>query len=135
MSLGDSSTELGKVRGLGSAREGGEHWIGERVSSIALLLLGVWLIASLLFLPALDHATVSEWLRTPLGAVPMALFVITSFYHGLDGLKVMDVVVDHDLQAVEAVIEAGDHKQGHRDGAQRCAEPLADGRMVERRQE
>ena len=89
MSLGDSSTELGKVRGLGSAREGGEHWIGERVSSIALLLLGVWLIASLLFLPALDHATVSEWLRTPLGAVPMTLFVITSFYHGLDGLKVV----------------------------------------------
>ena len=89
MSVGDSSTELAKVRGLGSAREGGEHWIGERVSSIALLLLGVWLIASLLFLPALDHATVSEWLRTPLGAVPMTLFVITSFYHGLDGLKVV----------------------------------------------
>ena len=89
MSVGDSSTELAKVRGLGSAREGGEHWIGERVSSIALLLLGVWLIASLLFLPALDHATVSQWLRTPLGAVPMTLFVITSFYHGLDGLKVV----------------------------------------------
>lgn len=89
MSLGDSSSALGKVRGLGSAREGGEHWISERVSSIALVLLGVWLIASLLFLPALDHATISEWLRTPLGAVPMALFVITSFYHGLDGLKVV----------------------------------------------
>jgi succinate dehydrogenase / fumarate reductase membrane anchor subunit len=88
MSLGEKSTQLGKVRGLGSAREGGEHWISERVSSIALLLLGVWLIASLLFLPALDHATVREWLRTPLGAVPMALFVITSFYHGLDGMKV-----------------------------------------------
>ena len=89
MSLGDSSTELKKVRGLGSAREGGDHWIGERVSSVALLLLGTWLIASLLMLPALDHATVSEWLRTPLGAVPMALFVITSFCHGLDGLKVV----------------------------------------------
>ena len=61
----------------------------ERVSSVALLLLGVWLIASLLFLPALDHGTVREWLRTPLGAVPMALFVITSFYHGLDGMKVV----------------------------------------------
>jgi len=89
MSLGKSSTELGKVRGLGSAREGGEHWIGERVSSLALLLLGVWLIASLLILPSLDYATIREWLRSPLGAVPMALFVITSFYHGLDGLKVV----------------------------------------------
>ena len=35
------------------------------------------------------HATVSEWLRAPSGAVPMALFVITAFRHGLDGLKVV----------------------------------------------
>jgi succinate dehydrogenase / fumarate reductase membrane anchor subunit len=89
MSLGESATQLGKVRGLGSAREGGEHWISERVSSIALLLLGTWLIASLLFLPAVDYSTQREWLRTPLGAVPMALFVISAFYHGLDGLKVV----------------------------------------------
>ena len=88
MSLGESSTQLGKVRGLGSAREGGEHWIRERLTSIALLLLGTWLIASLLFLPALDRGTLVEWLRTPLGAVPMALFVIVSFIHGVDGLKV-----------------------------------------------
>jgi succinate dehydrogenase / fumarate reductase membrane anchor subunit len=89
MSLGNSSTELKKVRGLGSAGEGGEHWIGERVSSVALLLLGVWLIASLLMLPTLDHATVTEWLRSPLGAVPMALFIVTAFWHGLDGMKVV----------------------------------------------
>jgi len=89
MSLGKSSTELKKVRGLGSAGEGGERWISERVSSVALLLLGSWLIASLLMLPALDHATVSEWLRSPLGAVPMALFIVTSFCHGLDGMKVV----------------------------------------------
>ncbi len=89
MSLGESSTQLGKVRGLGSAREGGEHWIRERLTSIALLLLGTWLIASLLFLPALDRGTLVEWLRTPLGAVPMVLFVITSFIHGVDGMKVV----------------------------------------------
>jgi succinate dehydrogenase / fumarate reductase membrane anchor subunit len=89
MSVGKSSTDLKKVRGLGSARHGGEHWIGERVSSVALLLLGSWLIASLLLLPALDYSTIREWLQTPFGAVPMALFVIISFYHGLDGLKVV----------------------------------------------
>ena len=89
MSVGESATELGRVRGLGSAREGGEHWIRERLTSIALLLLGSWLIASLLFLPSLDRATIAEWLRSPLGAVPMALFVVTSFVHGLDGMKVV----------------------------------------------
>ena len=88
MSLGDSATPLGKARGLGSARAGGEHWLTERVTSLALLLLGSWLIASLLILPALDRQTLIEWLRAPSGAVPMALFVIVGFKHALDGVKV-----------------------------------------------
>jgi succinate dehydrogenase / fumarate reductase membrane anchor subunit len=89
MSLGDSSTPLGKVRGLGSAREGGEHWLSERVTSVALLLLGAWLIASLVLLPGLDQHTLNEWLRAPSGAVPMILFVIIGFKHALDGMKVV----------------------------------------------
>jgi succinate dehydrogenase / fumarate reductase membrane anchor subunit len=89
MSVGDSATALGKVRGLGSAREGGEHWLTERVTSIALLLLGTWLIASLLFLPALDLRTVMEWLHAPSGSVPMALLIVVGFRHALDGLKVV----------------------------------------------
>ena len=89
MSIGESASPLGKVRGLGSAREGGEHWITERVTSIALLLLGTWLIASLLMLPSLDRQTVLEWLRAPTGAVPMALLIVTGFRHALDGMKVV----------------------------------------------
>jgi len=89
MSIGESSTPLGKVRGLGSAREGGEHWLTERVTSIALLLLGTWLLASLLLLPGLDRTTIIEWLRAPSGAVPMALLIIIGFKHALDGMKVV----------------------------------------------
>jgi succinate dehydrogenase / fumarate reductase, membrane anchor subunit len=89
MSLGDSSTPIGKVRGLGSAHRGGEHWLTERVTSIALLLLGFWFIASLLLLPKVDQRTVVEWLHAPSGAVPMALFIIVAFKHGLDGMKVV----------------------------------------------
>ena len=89
MSLGNSASPLGKVRGIGSAEEGGRHWIGERVTSIALVLLGVWLVVSLLLLPDLRLATVREWLRAPSGAIPMTLLVITTFIHGLDGLKVV----------------------------------------------
>ena len=88
MSIGESSTPLGKVRGLGSAREGGEHWLTERVTSIALLLLGTWFVASLLLLPGLDPHTLSEWLKGPTGAIPMALLVIVGFKHALDGMKV-----------------------------------------------
>ncbi|MEA3081203.1 MAG: succinate dehydrogenase / fumarate reductase, rane anchor subunit [Sphingomonadales bacterium] len=89
MSLGDSATPLGRVRGLGSAHHGGEHWLTERVTSIALLLLGSWFIASLLLLPKLDQRTLIEWLHAPSGAIPMALFVIVGFRHALDGVKVV----------------------------------------------
>ncbi len=87
MSADESSSELRKTSALDPARQGGEHWIAERVASLALLLLGSWLIASLLFLPALDHSTIGEWLRSPFGAVPMALFIFVAFLHGLNGLK------------------------------------------------
>lgn len=89
MSLGQSATPLGQVTGLGSAHHGGGHWLSERVSSAALLLLGSWLLASLLFLPSLDQPTLAEWLRAPSGAVPMALFVVVAFKHALDGMKVV----------------------------------------------
>jgi len=88
MSRGESATPLGKARGLGSAREGGEHWLSERMTSIALVLLGTWLLASLLLLPGLDQRTLIEWLHAPSGAVPMALLIIVAFKHALDGLKV-----------------------------------------------
>ena len=89
MSRGDSATPLGQVRGLGSAHHGGEHWLTERVTSIALLFLGVWLLASLLLLPKLDQRTLIEWLHAPSGAIPMALLVIIGFRHALDGTKVV----------------------------------------------
>jgi succinate dehydrogenase / fumarate reductase membrane anchor subunit len=89
MSVGDSSTPLGRVRGLGSAQHGGEHWLTERVTSIALLLLGTWFISSLLLLPKLDQRTLVEWLHAPSAAIPMALLIIIGFRHALDGMKVV----------------------------------------------
>ena len=88
-SVPEGKSPLGQVRGLGSARHGGEHWIRERISSVALLLLGIWFLVSLLLLPEWSQATVREWLASPLGFVPMALFVYLSFEHSVDGLKVV----------------------------------------------
>ena len=88
MSLGESATPLGKVRGLGSAHHGGGHWLEERFTSVALVLLSFWLIFSLVMLPNLERATLVEWLGSPWGAIPMALLIVAAFKHGLDGLKV-----------------------------------------------
>ena len=76
MSMGTSATPLGRVRGLGSAHHGGGHWLEERFTSIALVLLSLWLIFSLAMLPDLSQRILAEWLRGPWGAVPMALFAI-----------------------------------------------------------
>jgi succinate dehydrogenase / fumarate reductase membrane anchor subunit len=83
-----SSAPISEDRDLGSDHRVGEHWIHERLWSAGSLLLSIWLLASLLMLPGLDQRTLSEWLRGASGAVPMALFVIVAFKHGLDGLKV-----------------------------------------------
>ncbi len=97
MSVGTSATPLGKVRGLGPAGNRGEHWIEERFWSVAMLLLGLWLLFSLILLPDLDQRTLAEWLSSAHGAVPMALFVVAAFKHGLDGLKVaVDDYVHHE---------------------------------------
>lgn len=89
MSRGESTTPLGKVRGLGSAGHGGHHWLEERFTSVSLVFLSLWLLFSLLMLPVLDHGTLTEWLGSAWGAIPMTLFIITAFKHGLDGLKVV----------------------------------------------
>ncbi|MDV3258347.1 MAG: succinate dehydrogenase, hydrophobic membrane anchor protein [Sphingomonas sp.] len=88
MSRGESATPLGRVRGLGSAHQGGHHWLEERFTSVALVLLSLWLIFSLVMLPELSLDILTEWLGSPWGAIPMALLVIIGFKHGLDGLKV-----------------------------------------------
>ena len=88
MTQGESATPLAKVRGLGSAHHGGGHWLEERFTSVALLLLSLWLFFSLLMLPNFELATLKEWLGSAWGAIPMALLIVTAFRHGLDGLKV-----------------------------------------------
>ena len=89
MSLGESASALGKVEHTGSAKHGGEHWLHDKVLSAALLLLGTWFIASLILLPGFDQRTILVWLREPTGAVPMALFIIASFRHAYEGMKVV----------------------------------------------
>ena len=84
-----NGTPIGKVRGLGSAKSGAQHWWHGRLSSVATLLLFVWFIASLLLLPNLQHDTMTAWLRSPLAAVPMLLLIVTTFWHLKLGLQVI----------------------------------------------
>lgn len=83
-----NGTEIGRVRGLGSAKEGAHHWIAQRLTALSNLLLMLWFIGSLVMLPSLSFATVSAWLSSPLAAVPMILLLISTCWHLRLGLQV-----------------------------------------------
>ena len=82
-------TPLARVRGLGSAEAGAEHWWTERLTSVAAFLLYVWFIASVLILPDLEYGTVREWLAQPVAAVPMLLLILVTFWHLKLGLQIV----------------------------------------------
>ena len=84
-----AGTELGRVRGLGAAKDGVNHWWVQRVTAVANLVLVLWLIFSLVRLPALDHSSVVMWLRQPVAAVPMLLLIVSVFWHFRLGVQVM----------------------------------------------
>ncbi|CAM3185882.1 Succinate dehydrogenase hydrophobic membrane anchor subunit [Sphingomonas antarctica] len=89
-------TELGRVRGLGSAKHGAGHWWLQRVTAFGNLFLILWLIGSLLRLPSLDYTVVHDWLASPWAAVPMALIVLNTFWHFRMGLQVVVEDYQHD---------------------------------------
>lgn len=84
-----SGTGIGRVRGLGSAKSGTHHWINQRVTAVGNLLLVLWLIISILQLPALDYVAVTTWLAKSWVAVPMMLMIVSIFYHLRLGLQVV----------------------------------------------
>ena len=82
-------TPLAQVRGLGSAKNGTAHWWMQRLTAIALVPLGIWLMASLVALIGADHAAVIEWLGRPVPAILMILAITAGFYHLKLGLQVV----------------------------------------------
>ncbi len=82
-------TPLGRVRGLGSAKEGTEHFWAQRVTAIALVPLALWFVASLAAYTGADHATAKAWLAEPFSAVVMILLVVAGFHHAQLGLQVV----------------------------------------------
>jgi succinate dehydrogenase / fumarate reductase membrane anchor subunit len=82
-------TPLGRVRGLGSAKEGVAHWWAQRVTAVALVPLSLWFVASIVRLAGADHALVLEWLGSPLSAAMMILVIVATLHHAQLGLQVV----------------------------------------------
>ena len=92
-----NGTSIGRVRGLGSAKNGTHHWLLQRFTAVSNLLLVLWLVVSIVLLPDLKYASVIEWLARPVPATAMALLFVSTFWHARLGLQVVveDYVHDH----------------------------------------
>lgn len=91
---------ISRVTGLGTAKDGVGHWWSQRVTSVALLLLGMWFVTSLLRLPGFGYQLVTAWIAMPLNAVLLLLLIGTLIYHSQLGVQVVveDYVHHHGLK-------------------------------------
>jgi succinate dehydrogenase / fumarate reductase membrane anchor subunit len=95
-------TPLGRVLGLGTAKDGTEHFISQRVTAIALLFLGCWFLYSLYTLEGYAYLQVMRFIAEPLHGVLLSLFAATVAYHSYLGIQVVieDYVHAHGLKII-----------------------------------
>ena len=87
--MSDLITPLRRARGLGSAKHGVGHFIGQQVSAVALLLLSPWALWAGVHLAGRDFDTIRNWLASPINASLLILFVLAGFYHAQLGMRVI----------------------------------------------
>ena len=82
-------SDLARVRGLGSAKEGTSHWWAQRLTAVALVPLSFWFVWSAIELIGVDIVGFKDWLNEDFNLAFMILFVAGLFYHMQLGLQVV----------------------------------------------
>ncbi|HTM73076.1 MAG TPA: succinate dehydrogenase, hydrophobic membrane anchor protein [Pseudolabrys sp.] len=99
------STAARRVRGLGAARTGTGDFITLRVTSAALLILTIGFVVTVAALLGRSHAAAIQILASPLVAIVLLLFILTSIYHMWIGMQ--EIIIDYvhrDLPKFAALI-------------------------------
>jgi succinate dehydrogenase / fumarate reductase membrane anchor subunit len=86
-------TPLRHVRGLGSARSGTHQFWAQRLTALALVPLTIIFVSIVIGLLGRNHAAAVQILGSPLVAILVLLFVVTSVYHMWLGMQ--EIIVDY----------------------------------------
>lgn len=82
-------TDLSRARGLGAAKHGAGHWLSERITSVALAPLCVWVVFAAFHLAGADYGSAVLWVRNPINAVLLVILMFVSFVHMHAGMRVI----------------------------------------------
>ena len=82
-------TPLARVRGLGSAHAGAEHFWRQRLTAVANIFLASFLIWLIVTLAGAEYATVKGTLAKPQIAIPLLLLVVSGLIHMRLGMQVI----------------------------------------------
>lgn len=83
-------TPMSRVLGNGPARGGAvHHWWVQRLTSIALVPLTLWLLLSLLQLQLADYAVVTHWIASGWNALWLSLTIVVMAWHSVLGVQVV----------------------------------------------
>ena len=99
-----NGTSIGRVRGLGAAKEGAHHWLLQRFTAVGNLASALFLAISFVLLPDYGYGTVSAWIGSPLPALALALMIVSVFWHARLGLQVLFEDYIHDAGSKFAVL-------------------------------
>lgn len=86
-------TPMRRVRGLGAAHSGTEHFWHQRVTSVAGIPLTVGLLLIITALLGRSHAAVVQILGSPIVAIVMLLFILNTAYHMWIGMQ--EIILDY----------------------------------------
>src|SRR2546429_2773459 len=89
-------TPLGRVRGLGPAKSGTEHFWRQRLTAVANVPLTIAFVLIVVSLLGRNHAAAQQILGSPLVAVVMLLFIGSVTYHMRIGMQVIVEDYVHD---------------------------------------
>lgn len=85
----DMRTPLGKVRGLGSAREGTEHFWRQRLTAVANVPLMLFFLGLLISLNGAGYSETRAALSNPFAGLVLILVIVSALYHMRLGMQVI----------------------------------------------